>query len=178
MTDTAELPDLSDHVRGFIGRAETMTSKFPMSEKQGAYALKLVRAMGVDDNDLSTLNSSGASFLIDNLLTFAKPYLDRARRAEDRESSLSDNLTALSVSVGDKARFTGRLDSKRDIYSGFGGTTLLVFTNDKYRVKTFTTRDWVNDLAVGDEVTIVGTVKGVDDFRGATSTLLTRVRVL
>ena len=149
-----------------------------MSEKQGAYALKLVRAMGVEDNDLSTLNSSGASFLIDNLLTFAKPYLDRDRAEKDHQRALSDTLTALSVSVGDKARFTGRLDSKRDIYSGFGGTTLLVFTNDKHRVKTFTTREWVNDLAVGDEVTLVGTVKGVDDFRGSTSTVLTRCRIL
>jgi hypothetical protein len=172
MTDTELLTNADiEAVRETLATARTMSSRYPASDKQLGYALKLVQAVGIEDDTLDGINSSGASFLIDRIRNIATPYLNAQR-------ALSDTLTALSVSVGDKARFTGRLDSKRDIYSGFGGTTLLVFINDKHRVKTFTTRDWVNDLAVGDEVTIVGKVKGVDDFRGSTSTILTHCRIV
>jgi len=172
MTDTELLTNADiEAVRETLSTARTMSSRYPASDKQLAFALKLVQAVGIEDDTLDGINSSGASFLIDRIRNIAQPYLNAQR-------TLSDNLTALSVSVGDKARFVGRLEAKREVYSGFGTSVLLVFTNDKYRVKTFTTRDWAYDLEVGSDVTLVGTVKGVDDFRGSTSTVLTRVRVL
>lgn len=168
---TTELPDISTDVRDLIVRAERFTSKYPMSEKQSAYALKLVRACGVDDNDLSTINSSGASFLIDNLRDMAQPYIN-AQRTD------ADSLTAMPVDVGNKARFTGKVISIRETYSGFGTSNLLVVANDQYRIKTFTTQEWVHDIEVGDTITLVGTVKGIDEFRGASSTVLTRCRLV
>jgi hypothetical protein len=179
MTDTELLTNADiEAIRESIRKARTMTSRFPMSDKQLAYALKLVRAVGVNDDNLDGINSSGASYLIDLAQNIAKPYLDAQRKEEDRKRAESDPLTDLGVSVGNKTRFSGTIQSMREVSSGFGVSTLLVLVNDKYRVKTFTSSEWVHQYEVGDTITIVGTVKGTDEFRGSTSTVLTRCRVV
>lgn len=60
-----------------------------------------------------------------------------------------------------------------------GSTKLMLVVDDGLHViKTFTTAAWSDDVDKGDKVTLVGTVKSHDEYRGVKQTVLTRCKLL
>jgi len=79
----------------------------------------------------------------------------------------------------EKVTFTGTITNVRFIESQWGSTVLYVIRNLEtgVEVKWFASREALGDKQ-GVEVTITGTVKGHDEFRGMKSTVLTRCKAV
>lgn len=80
--------------------------------------------------------------------------------------------------VGDKINLSCKVSGLRSIDSGFGPSLLVTMTCGTDVVKTFSTARWTDNIEEGDEVTLVGTVKKHEDWKGNKSTVLTRCKVM
>lgn len=82
-------------------------------------------------------------------------------------------------SVGDKVEFTGTIETIRYIESQYGTSVLYQIRNSEtgQLVKWFASREALGETT-GVEVSIKGSIKGHEEFRGIKSTVLTRCKAL
>lgn len=78
--------------------------------------------------------------------------------------------------IGEKVEVEVTVLGERNFESQFGLTTLYTFANGEYQFKWFSSRGL--NVEVGDKLKLKGTVKGVDEYKGSISTLLTRCKVV
>jgi hypothetical protein len=79
-------------------------------------------------------------------------------------------------SEGDKIEMLGNVILVKSIPNDYGVSFLFVINTEEGQLKTFTTSKTFDDVSEGDKITIKGTIKRHEEFKGIKSTLLTRVK--
>lgn len=77
--------------------------------------------------------------------------------------------------VGERVEVEVTVLSESSFESQFGLTTIYTFSNGDYKFKWFSSNGL--NVEIGDKIKLKGTVKGVDEYKGSVSTLLTRCKV-
>jgi hypothetical protein len=101
-----------------------------------------------------------------------------------REASEAERMRTASVwshlvaEQGYKVTFTGTVVLTKSVETMYGYSVLVIIEDAVAHrsVKAFTTAQWVYDVAVGDEVTVTGTVKSFEEYESKKNTMLTRVK--
>lgn len=79
---------------------------------------------------------------------------------------------------GDKVTVSGTIEQLTSIEGQYGTSRLVVLvTAERVTVKTFTTAGWAWEVDKGDTVTITGTVKKNEEYKGVTASVLTRCKL-
>lgn len=116
------------------------------------------------------------------LPTLKRAEIEEARkRLEEEQQALVKNqvtMNELYASEGTKVSlpFPVTVVDEFQFQGAYGTTTVYTFVGNGYAFKWFSSRSL--NLSVGDEVTLSGTVKGLDTYNDLTSTLLTRCKVV
>ena len=101
------------------------------------------------------------------------------QRAMERELEIKRNASKENVHIGrtgEKLTIPVTVVGEREVYSDFGTSYLYSFEDSKGRsLKWFSSRNI--GLKRGDEITIKGTIKKHDEYKGRKSTILTRCKV-
>lgn len=117
-----------------------------------------------------------------NLALLASAVASKARQDERnaRERATADSSTSQHVGVvgGKIADVEARVVGVRTIDGDYGTSTLISFvTPDGNVLKWFASGNKTDEVAIGDEVSLSGGIKGHGEFRGVPETSLTRVKV-
>jgi hypothetical protein len=104
-------------------------------------------------------------------------WVDWEAGAADRAAAAEE--LAYVGEIGEKIALAVTVDAKVGIETRYGWTTLVIFlTEEGNRVKTFTTAAFVDDLEVGDAITITAKVKAHEVYEDQRETLVTHPKPL
>lgn len=78
--------------------------------------------------------------------------------------------------TGSKVELDVTVIGSNTFETAYGWTTLYTFTSGEYQFKWFSSREFA--LAIGDTVSIKGTIKGSDTYKDVFSTVLTRCKFI
>ena len=102
-----------------------------------------------------------------------------ALNKEGQSEKKEKKINAYIGNVGDKITVSGKVALVRSCgsYAYNGPTSLLIaIDTPEGQCKTFTTSKTLTDVEQGDEVTVTGSVKSHEDYKGFKSTMLTRCK--
>jgi hypothetical protein len=100
------------------------------------------------------------------------------REAKARELAARPVPSKCLPQVGEKILVSGKAISVREISSQFGISRLVVIDDPSYPApaKTFTTAEWATKVNRGDEISLQGKVKKIDNYDGKDSIMLSHCR--
>lgn len=101
-------------------------------------------------------------------------HLEWLAQAPGREAARA--AAAWLGEVGDKVEAQAVVTMTRVCENQFGLSMLVLLESDGDVIKTFGTARWLWDVCEGDEVTIKGTIKSLDEYKGVKQTNLTRTK--
>ena len=103
--------------------------------------------------------------------------LEEARREQARIAREAEDASwvYLDGQIGDKVTVIGSVANVATIEGQYGQTRLIVVeTIDKQAVKMFTTAEWCWSVQTDDAISVTGTIKSFDEYRGRRQTVLVR----
>lgn len=103
--------------------------------------------------------------------------LEEARREQARLEREAEDASwvYLDGQIGDKVTVIGNVANATTIEGQYGQTRLIVIeTIDKQAVKMFTTAEWCWSVQTDDAISVTGTIKSFDEYRGRRQTVLVR----
>lgn len=81
--------------------------------------------------------------------------------------------------VGEKLQFDGEVVRVHGFDTQYGRSYLVIFkVSETVEIKTFTTAQWLNEVEVGEKVTMVATVKAHEEYEGKKGTLVARPKMI
>lgn len=106
---------------------------------------------------------------------FVSAIIVKQKEAEKALETKKEFKTDQYAPTGDRVELTLKVVGSREI-AGFNGTTTIwTFEGGDYRFKWFDS-GYTFNAEIGDELKVKGTIKGLDEYKGLYSTLLTRVK--
>jgi len=145
----------------------------PASPKQLNWVNKLVGEKDIPDADVTAIQG-----YLDEGLTgrHAGRILDYLFDRQDQGAAAP--AQGFLGTIGEQITVTGTLTTFRAIESRFGPTNLIVITDDEgHQAKVFSNAKGFWGRNEGDRITVTGTVKSHDEFKGSQSTMLSRPKV-
>lgn len=167
--------ELADEISAASAMAETIIATLLEGlgdDSDYAANLKVcLQAQHVDHRHIGIVSSAVAAY--ERLIgARVKAEADTRKRQESRYVG----------SLGDKITVTGTVTRLKPVTSEFGyrtTTSMLVVVEDGPTIATmFTAAAWAWDVEQGDTITVAGTVKAHEEYRGARQTVLTRPKRL
>lgn len=171
-----DLRDLMPEAERMVPEVQRVISEAFADAESGyeANLLALTRPGGVVEWKTLGLAVSAISAHARIIERRLKDQIERERRATAIESSRWLGEVGGKVTVG--GTVTRRDYYASDYYGRPGSYLIVMHTEGGSEVSTFTSAAWADDVAVGDAVTIIGTVKSHGTFRDIKQTKLTRTK--
>jgi len=119
---------------------------------------------------------SGLTFQKYNTVGILVSLLKAAQRQAEAKAEKKVYKSEILAPVGEKIEVEVTVLSENTFESQFGLTTLYTFESGEHQLKWFSSRGL--NVEVGSKFTLKGTVKGVDEYKGAFSTVLTRCKAV
>ncbi len=165
--DAATGTGWADRINTAHSRVEEALARLPdLGDSDWAHNLRAV------------LHNGTESHVTDRHLPLAASLAAALARkdAKDAEAAAAPKVTeARYADDGTKVTLTATMTAERGFQTMYGWTNVYVFTADGHRFEWLTKCDI--PAQVGDTVTLTGKVKGINEYHGTTTTVLTRCKI-
>jgi hypothetical protein len=119
---------------------------------------------------------SGLTFQKYNTAGILVSLLKASQRQAEEQIEKKVYKNEIFAPIGEKVEVEVVVLKENTLESQFGLTTLYTFEGGEYQFKWFSSRGL--NVEIGSKVKIKGTVKGQDEYKGVTSTVLTRCKTV
>jgi hypothetical protein len=179
--DRALIADMAETLHASGEKAEkiieTLISEFKDSDN--GYRANLYAILSGDVVDSKHMGLAvSAVIAYDKMIEGEKLRKQWEAEKEGRDAK-SANLSHIGT-IGEKITISGVVTKNMVIETMYGFSHLVIIEGESFIVKTFTTAKWSDDekAEVGNNITLVGTVKAHDEYNGTPQTMMTRCKMI